>query len=178
MTKATTKKPAAKKTAAKKATSSTDDAGDQLGTKVTEGDVTDMTSGEEVAARSQDITDKKTSKVHVKDFVVLKSTWAGDRKVGDSDAHLANLEATRQGLISQGLRPTGDGKFAGEEDHPDGVSLILHYEVPAVPAHEALEAGGETVAHAHVTLDDQHAAEKAEAAGEPDPSTQPKKSEK
>ena len=46
-----------------------------------------------------------------------------------------------------------------QEDHPDGVSLILHYDVPVTPAIIAGEKG-DAVNHAHVTLDDQKAYEK------------------
>jgi hypothetical protein len=112
----------------------------------------------EVAERSQDV-EAPTAKVHRKDFVVLKSAWEGDLAAVDVEQkHRDNVEATRQYLIHQGLRPTGDGKFAGKEDHPDGVSLILHYDVPVTPA---VIAEGDAVVHAHVTLDDQHEHEKA-----------------
>jgi hypothetical protein len=153
MSKSTTKKTAAKKTTAPKAT-----AGDTLGTKVTEGDEQHPAlagdPGEEVAARSQDITDAETSDVHRKDYVVLRRDWEGT--IEKDDAHLANIEAMRQAMIGQGLRPTADGKFVGSAKHPDGVSLVLSYEVAATPA---VIASDYEVAHAHVTLDDQHAAE-------------------
>lgn len=157
MTKATTKKTAAKKTAAP------DTAGDQLGTKITEGDVDEMSNAEEVAARSQDITEAETSEVHVKEYVLLKSQWT--ESVDQEATHLANLEAARQAMIHQGLRPTDDGSFDAAEDHPDGLSVILRYTIPAVPASDALDEGGFHVSHAHVTLEDQHA---AEATGEPE----------
>ena len=155
----TTKKTASKKAAAKKAEPKT---GDQLGTKVTEGDVDEMSSKEQVAARSQDVTETQATDTHRKDYVVLKSTWG--ESVEHDDAHLANIEAARQAMMAQGLRPTSDGKFVGEENHPDGKSLILHYDIGAVPAVSALEeTGKQSVAHAHVTLDDQHDAEAGES---------------
>jgi hypothetical protein len=152
---------AAKKATVKKAEK--DEHLDQLGTKETDGSTVEMSTEEEVAARSQDITDADTSDAFVKDFVVPGYGW--DESVDQDETHRANLEATRQYLIHQGLRPTADGSFVGATDHPDGVSVILTYSVPAVPAHEALEVtGGDlTVAHAHVTLDDQHDAEKVAA---------------
>lgn len=123
------------------------------------------TTGEkiEIAERSQDES-RPTAAAHRKVFVVLKSAWeTTDREV----AHLHNIEATRQYMIGQGLRPTGDGKHLSSEDHPDGKSLILTYEVPATPA---IVVGAETplVTHASVTLDDQHTRE-AEADSEPEP---------
>lgn len=112
----------------------------------------------EVAKRSQDQTETEAEAFR-KDYVVLKRDW-DERTTVDKDAtHLANIEAARQFLMSQGLRPTGDGSFVGEEDYGDGASVILHYDVPATPAVTATE---ETVAHAHVTLDDQHAQEKSD----------------
>lgn len=106
--------------------------------------------GVEVAQRSQDETEASAD-VHTKKFVVLARDF-----YDDESTHRANIEATRQAMMSQGLRPTGDGSYVGSEEHPDGASLILTYTVPARAAVVATE---ETVAHAHVTLDDQHAAE-------------------
>lgn len=106
--------------------------------------------GVEVAQRSQD-EEKPSVEVHKKKFVVLARDYYDDEAT-----HLANVEATRQAMIGQGLRPTADGGFVGAEKHPDGVSLVLTYEVPAKAAVVATE---QHVAHAHVTLDDQHAAE-------------------
>lgn len=160
MSKSTTKKTTSKKAASKKAASKKAESkgGDTLGTKVTEGDEQHPTlsgsAGEEVAARSQDITDAETSDVHRKEFVVLRRDWEGT--IEHDAAHLANIEAMRQAMIGQGLRPKADGKFVGSTDHPDGASLVLAYEVAATPA---IVASDYDVAHAHVTLDDQHAAE-------------------
>ena len=109
--------------------------------------------GVEIAERSQDVH-KASTNMHRKDFVLLQREYGSNDK---DEMHRANIEATRQYLISQGMRPTGDGKFAGEEDHPDGVSVILHYDVPVVPAVTAtVDDEGEAVVHAYVTLDDQH----------------------
>jgi hypothetical protein len=115
----------------------------------------------EVAERSQDEPDP-TATVHRKDFVVLKAAWEGDlSSVDTEEKHRDNIEAARQALMHQGLRPTGDGTFTGSEDHPDGASLILHYEVPAKPAVTASDHEEPTVSHAHVTLDDQRDYEKS-----------------
>ncbi len=116
---------------------------------------------EEVARRSQDV-EKASTTVHRKDYVVLASAYeltGGDNR---KEFHRANIEAARQAMMSQGLRPTADGRFVSKANHPDGKSVILHYDIPAAPAVVALdETGEQTVTHAHVTLDDQHAAEKA-----------------
>lgn len=114
----------------------------------------------EIAERSQD-EDRLTATVHRKKFVVLARDWHGT-----DEAHRANIEATRQAMIGQGLRPTADGKYVGSEDHPDGASLVLTYEVPAKAAIVTTDEDPHAK-HAHVTLDDQHAAE----AGDPDPGT-------
>lgn len=106
----------------------------------------------EVAERSQDET-RPTASVHRKVFVVLAADFHDEEAF-----HRRNIEATRQAMIGQGLHPSGDGKFVGSEEHPDGVSLCLTYEVPATPAIVATDAEP-LVKHAHVTLDDQHAAE-------------------
>lgn len=115
----------------------------------------------EVAERSQD-EPKPTATVHRKDYVVLKSAWEGDLSTVDVEQkHRDNIEAARQALIHQGLRPTGDGKFTGQDDHPDGKSLTLHYEVPVKPAVIASDHEEPTISHAHVTLDDQRDYEKS-----------------
>lgn len=111
----------------------------------------------EIAQRSQD-EDNPTATVHRKTFVVLASTWG--ESVDHDVSHLHNIEATRQAMIHQGLRPTGDGKFVGDRKHEDGVSLYLDYEVPCTPAVIASSEDEPLVAHARVTLDEQHAAEK------------------
>lgn len=91
--------------------------------------VTNLTNAEEVAERSPDA--ESAGDKFEKDYVVVASKWS------DEDwAHEANIEATRQSAINAGVRPTEHGAFVGSEEHPDGVSLILHYEVGAVPAHE------------------------------------------
>lgn len=90
--------------------------------------VTDLAPDAEVAARTAD-SESGDSKFE-KDFVVIKDKWAGE-----DWQHEANIEATRQAAINQGVRPTEHGSFVGEEDHEDGVSLVLKYAVAGVPAH-------------------------------------------
>lgn len=90
--------------------------------------VTSLPKADEVAERSPD-AESQGDKFE-KDFVVVAAKWS------DEDwAHEANIEATRQAAINAGVRPTAHGSFDGSEDHEDGVSLILHYSVDAVPAH-------------------------------------------
>jgi hypothetical protein len=147
----------AKKTAAKRPardTPSTSTAPDQPNEEAADQfPALDGEPGVEVSERSADVT-KADTLTHRKDFVLLKREYGSN---DHDEMHRANVEATRQYLISQGMRPTADGKFAGSDDHPDGVSIILHYDVPVVPAVTAtVDDEGEAVVHAHVTLDDQH----------------------
>jgi hypothetical protein len=168
MARSTAKTTAAKKTAAKKTTTakktaakrpaqdtpSTSTAPDQPNEEAADQHpALDGKPGVEVSERSTD-QPKPDTLTHRKDFVLLKREYESN---DHAELHRANVEATRQYLISQGMRPTADGKFTSAEDHPDGVSVILHYDVPVVPAVTAtVDDEGEAVVHAHVTLDDQH----------------------
>lgn len=128
---------------------------------------TDGHEGVEVAERSQDVT-KPTSSDHEKVFVLLKRDFdtATATEEGADALHQANIEAARQAMIHQGLRPTADGRFVGSKDHGDGASVDLTYAIPAAAAAIATDA---EVAHAYVTLDDQRAAYDGDAQAEPDP---------
>lgn len=109
--------------------------------------------GVEVSERSAD-QPKPDTLTHRKEFVLTLDSWEhGDKK----EMHRANVGAMRQYLISQGMRPTGDGKFVSSKKHPDGKSVSLFYEVPVVPAVIAQETDPEV--HDYVQLDDQHAAD-------------------
>jgi hypothetical protein len=91
----------------------------------------------EVAERTQD-TDKAESGEFVKDFIVRRDQFDAE----DPDAvHARNATAVRQFMVNQGLRPDADVRFVGEEDHWDGVSVVLHYSVGAVPAAVATSFG-------------------------------------
>ncbi|MGW1949035.1 hypothetical protein ACWCRC_32525 [Streptomyces sp. NPDC001940] len=68
---------------------------------------------------------------HVKEFVVLKSTWPAR---DEDDAHKANAAAVANEAIQRGLHPRGEARFDGAEDHPDGHSLTLTYSVNVVPS--------------------------------------------
>lgn len=84
----------------------------------------------EVAERTQD-TDEAESGEFVKDFVVRRDQFDAE----DPDAvHARNATAVRQFMVNQGLRPSADVRFVGEEEHWDGVSVVLRYSVGAVPA--------------------------------------------
>ena len=65
----------------------------------------------------------------VKQFVVLAARWNG---------HDYQHEANRAGVVGEaiqrGLHPRGDVRFDGQEEHPDGQSLVLTYSVDTVPA--------------------------------------------
>lgn len=67
---------------------------------------------------------------HVKDFVVRRFEYDNEKDA----IHVRNINAVRQSMISQGIRPTADVKFLGETDLPDGISISLRYGVEAIPA--------------------------------------------
>lgn len=84
----------------------------------------------EVAERTAD-TDEAEATEFVKDFVVPKAQFERE----DPDAvHARNATAVRQYMVNQGLRPDADVRFVGSDDWWDGVSVVLHYSVGAVPA--------------------------------------------
>lgn len=64
---------------------------------------------------------------------------------GDDYAHDANKVATLQEALNNGAHPLEEATFDGQEDHPDGVSLILYYSVKVKPAEEN-PTSAETVA--------------------------------
>lgn len=88
---------------------------------------------EEVAARTAD-TDQAKAKKHRKVFVLPTVAYDGHGKEAAKQLHDRNLTATRQEMVSKGLRPTGTGRFVKAEEHGDGASTDLIYEVPAEPA--------------------------------------------
>lgn len=95
------------------------------------------TDGELVEARTADTTATKAAvkvpdEQHVKVFVI-----PGDepKPTASNYDHDPNIAATRQYMMSQGLRPTGDVVFKGAEPFgPGGKSWALTYACPAVPA--------------------------------------------
>jgi hypothetical protein len=66
---------------------------------------------------------------HVKEFVVPAARWTGE-----DYQHEANRAAVVNEAIQRGLHPRGDVSFDGQEEHPDGVSLVLTYSVETVPS--------------------------------------------
>lgn len=88
------------------------------------------TDAQLVAERTAD-TDKAATSKHVKVFVVPPGN-----KPGKDYDHEPNIAATRQYMISQGLRPTGEVVYKGAEPHlgREAMGWDLTYEVPAVPA--------------------------------------------
>jgi len=67
---------------------------------------------------------------HVKDFVTPRRDYENERDA----IHVRNINAVRQSMISQGIRPIGDVVFLGETDLPDGISVALRYGVESIPA--------------------------------------------
>ena len=105
-------------------------------------DVADGTPAQEVADRSADV-DVDASTEHVKEFVL----GPGNYSEANGYNHDANKSATRQYMISAGLRPVGDVKHVSTKTHADGKSKVLKYTVTAIPAHLATDP---EVAHAEV----------------------------
>jgi hypothetical protein len=68
---------------------------------------------------------------HIKEFVVLRSTWPSR---DEAEAHEANAAAVANEAIQRGLHPRGVATFDGSEEHPDGLSLTLRYSVQVVPS--------------------------------------------
>lgn len=140
--------PAAKKAAAKKAAApdETERPEDmQFPSAVGENEL-------EVSKRSADNTDEE-SEVHTKVFVVNADAEQTE------EFHQRNIWAMRQAMIHQGLRPEEDGEFVGSEDHADGVSVRLTYQVKAIPAHVAYDP---EVSHATVAPEGQTSTEDTE----------------
>lgn len=96
-----------------------------------------LSDGDIVEARTADTHETKAAEKvpddeHVKVFVI-----PGDehKPTADNYDHEPNIAATRQYMMSQGLRPTGEVVFKGAEPFgPGGKSWGLTYAVPAVPA--------------------------------------------
>jgi len=74
--------------------------------------------------------------VHVKVFTlggpIVRNGFI-DKSLTGYD-HTANITATRQYMIAQGLRPVGEVSFVGATTNADGESLDLEYRVKAVAA--------------------------------------------
>lgn len=102
--------------------------------------------GVEVAERSADVSAGRTRK-HRKVFRVFVGS---DLSFSDMDFdHGPNRVATRQYMVSHGLRPLGDVAFVGAEPY-DERNVDLTYEVEAVPAAIATQFDE---AHVVVALD-------------------------
>lgn len=93
----------------------------------------ELSDAEVVALKSQDV-DKASADRHVKVFVLP----AGPKPTESNGySHEANMAATVQYMISQGLRPTGDVKLDSIKEQKRGEVLVgweLTYSVPAIPA--------------------------------------------
>jgi len=86
-------------------------------------------AGEPKTEVSKRNIDSESGTQFVKQYVVVKKYWPGEAYM-----HEANIKNTREVMLHHGLRAAGDVTFLGEEDHPDGVSLILSYGGPVRPA--------------------------------------------
>lgn len=93
----------------------------------------------EIASRGADMEAPSDSFVKV---YVLGPNPTGKAYTKESGFdHTPNLLATRQFALDAGLWPTGDATFVSSKAHPDGVSTILSYSVPVIPAHAARTTG-------------------------------------
>ena len=95
----------------------------------------ELTPAEIVARKSADVH-KASSNEHVKVFVLPpgpKPTPA------NGYSHEANMAATLQYMISQGMRPAGDVRHVSTKQHENGISWVLTYAVPAIPAEDEPE---------------------------------------
>lgn len=91
------------------------------------------TGGEIVALKSADVH-AKSSGEHVKIFVLPPGPKPTE---ANGYSHEANKAATRQYMISQGMRPTDDVRLVSIKQHDNGVSWVLTYAVPAIPTAQA-----------------------------------------
>lgn len=89
----------------------------------------DLTPGEVIARKSADVH-KKSSNEHRKEFVLPP----GPKPTPENGySHEANKAATIQYMLNQGMRPTGEVRHVSTKQHPNGISWVLTYAVPAVP---------------------------------------------
>jgi len=87
-----------------------------------------------VAARSADIHDDEAKRgEHVKVFVLEPGPKPTEE---NGFSHEANMAATRQYMMSNGLRPTGDVRHVSTKPHlgDERRGWDVKYAVPAVPA--------------------------------------------
>lgn len=98
----------------------------------------------EIAARSADMD--SPSNEHEKIFVLGPNPHSPNKNpytAANGFDHEPNLAATRQYAIDAGMWPTADARFKSAKKHDDGVSWVLTYTVPVIPAHDA-EPGSQT----------------------------------
>lgn len=113
----------------------------------------ELSNAEIVARKSADVSKPSTDE-HVKVFVVLSP--GAKPTEGNGYSHDANKAATRQYMISQGLRPTGDVRLVSVKEHRNGGGDVwdVTYAVGAVPAENyegepvKVVEGDQSVAHA------------------------------
>jgi len=133
--------------------------------------------GVEVAQRSVDVphldTDPEASTTeHRKQFVLLKREWDTHTDEQKATVHERNIRAVRQFLVGNGLRPTGDVEFAGEETvevaqtgRLSNDSVVLTYTVSATPTVTTgsdLDGKGIELVHTVIPQDGASAQEQAD----------------
>ncbi len=106
----------------------------ETGTPVDE-PIEELKPGQIVARKSADVH-KASSDRHVKVFVLPP----GPKPTPENGySHEANKAATRQYMISQGMRPTSEVRHVSTKQHRNGVSWVLTYDVAAIPAADEAE---------------------------------------
>lgn len=123
----------------------------------------ELTDGQIIARKSADVS-AASSDEHRKVFVLPPGPKPTEANGYD---HAANKAATVQYLISQGMRPTGEVRLVSIKQHENGVSWVLTYAVPVVPAAKwdyATEAESHIVTES-VADDDGHVPNTTDGAG-------------
>jgi hypothetical protein len=115
-------------------------------------------NGVEVAQRTidrehLDADPTASSSTYRKVFVLLNREWQEHTDDQKADVHTRNIRAVRQFMVGNGLRPTGDVKFVGEEvvkrpqtGHLSNDSVELTYEGGVTPIAAVVTDKGATVA--------------------------------
>lgn len=115
-------------------------------------------NGVEVAQRTidrehLDSDPTATATQYVKVFTLLKREYDEFSDEQKDRLHERNVRAVRQFMVGNGLRPTGDVKFASEEvvkvpqtGHLANDSVLLTYTGPAIPVAAVVTEQGATLA--------------------------------
>lgn len=99
-----------------------------------------LTDAEIIARRSADIHKAEAKgNEHVKVFVLPPGPKPTPANGYD---HAANMAATRQYALSQGMRPIDDVRLVSIKQHANGISWVLTYAVEVAVAERIAEPSG------------------------------------